>query len=54
LRALGRYRRLEEEVMREARVLRGKGPLIYPRNPIPGHVQAGCQRCLGQRSDMSG
>jgi hypothetical protein len=26
--------------MREARVLRGKGPLIYPENLIPRHVRA--------------
>jgi hypothetical protein len=34
----GHCKRLEEEVMREARVLRGKAPLIYPGNPRPGHV----------------
>jgi hypothetical protein len=51
---------VEEEVMREARVLRGKGPLIYPGNPIPRHARARSQRCpasqicLGHRSDMSG
>jgi hypothetical protein len=31
---------LEEEVMREARVLRAKDPLIYPGNLRPRHVQA--------------
>jgi hypothetical protein len=38
--------------MREARVLRGKGPLIYPENQIPRHVRA--RRCSGHGPDMSG
>jgi hypothetical protein len=38
LRALEHRKRLEEEVMREVRVLRGKDPHVYPGNPRPGLV----------------
>jgi hypothetical protein len=34
--------------MRESRVLRGKELLIYPRNPIVGHVRARSRTCLVQ------
>jgi hypothetical protein len=60
LRELGRHKRLEEEVMREARVPRDKGPLIYLGNLRPGHVRSRSQTCPanricpGQRPDISG
>jgi hypothetical protein len=47
LRALVRCKRLEEEVMREVRVLRGMGPPYIPREPET-------RTCLGQDLDMSG
>jgi hypothetical protein len=31
--------------MRDSKVLRGNGALIYPRNSIPRHVRARSQTC---------
>jgi hypothetical protein len=46
LRALGCRKKLEEEDMKEARVLRGKGPLIYPGNLKPEQVRSESLTCL--------
>jgi hypothetical protein len=46
--SLGAARVSLEKDMRESRVLRGKELLIYPRNPILGHVRARSGTCLVQ------